>query len=450
VWYLANYPTASIIAASHTTELSERWGRRGRNAILEHGAMLDIGLRADSQAAGRWDLVDGGGYLASGVGQAILGFRADLVIIDDPIRSREDAQSETIRRTQWEWFNGDVRTRLKPDARMAIISTRWHEDDLVGRLLADAEKGGDQWQVLSLPAIAEEHDPLGRSPGQWLWDEDPSYPYGQQLRQQHSVQSPMNWAALFQQRPAPETGDYFQREWLKPYEVMPDIKTLRTYGASDYAVTSGGGDWTVHVIVGIDPQWKLYLLDMWRGQTSPDIWVEKQLDLQARWKCLDWAEETGQIKASVGPFRDRRMHERNVPLFSRQFPTRGDKAVRAQSIRGRMAMSGLYVPTKAPWYPIFQAELFSFPVGRHDDIVDALGLIGQLLDVAVAGQRPEKPKEGIIYDESTDPYRSADADMMRILEIGNDLDYTNALLERNGGDALLDGPNDGYGSWKAW
>jgi predicted phage terminase large subunit-like protein len=202
----------------------------------------------------------------------------------------------------------------------------------------------------------------------------------------------------------------------------------------------------VHLVVGIDPEFRLYVLDLWRGQTTPDVWVERQLDMQARWRTLDWAEESGQIKASVGPFRDRRMYERNIPLFSRQFPTKHDKAVRAQSIRGRMAMSGLYVPMKAAWYPAFLAELMSFPVGKHDDIVDALGLIGQLLDIAVAGTPVKKPRPDM-YDEATDPYRAADADMMRIMEIGDDLDYTAALLERNGGDDLLDGDISSKGTW---
>src|SRR5262249_50374878 len=154
---------------------------------------------------------------------------------------------------------------------------------------------------------------------------------------------------------------------------------LRTYAASDYAVTSKGGDYTVHIVVGVDPDGKLYLLDLWRAQASPDVWVERMLDMAKLWKPISWAEEVGQIRASVGPFIQRRMMERKIPLYRQQFPTKGDKAVRAQAIRGRMAMGGLYVPTKASWYPAFLQEVLSFPVGKHDDQVDALGLIGQML-----------------------------------------------------------------------
>jgi phage terminase large subunit-like protein len=177
-----------------------------------------------------------------------------------------------------------------------------------------------------------------------------------------ATQSPMNWASLYQQRPAPADGDYFKAEWLKPYERIPDLKTLRTYAASDYAVTSKGGDYTVHIVVGIDPKNRLYVLDLWRAQTTPDVWVDEMLDMARLWKPIAWAEEVGQIRSSVGPFIEKRMAERKIPLFRRQFPTKHDKSVRAQSIRGRMSLG----------------ELLSFPAGKHDDIVDALGLVGQL------------------------------------------------------------------------
>jgi predicted phage terminase large subunit-like protein len=124
----------------------------------------------------------------------------------------------------------------------------------------------------------------------------------------------------------------------------------------------------------------MYVLDLWRAQTSSADWVESFCDLVGRWKPIGWAEETGQIRAGIGPFLERRMRERQTYVARKQFPTRGDKAVRAQSIRGRMELDGLYVPTQAHWYPAFLSELLNFPAGKHDDQVDALGLIGQLLD----------------------------------------------------------------------
>src|SRR6185312_4406411 len=242
-------------------------------------------------------------------------------------------------------------------------------------------------------------DPLGRKPGEYLWPEWFTPEHWAQFENK-----PRTWASLFQQRPAPEAGDLFRAEWLRPYISAPDRSTLTIYGASDYAVTADGGDWTVHVVVGIDPEGKLWLLDLWRKQASSDQCVEAFCDLVLDWKPMGWAEETGQIKAGVGPFLERRMRDRQAFVARETFPTRGDKAVRAQSIRGRMALDGLYVPVQAPWYEQFRSELLTFPTGRHDDQVDALGLLGQLLDHMVAGSKPRqsvKPQRDR-YDRSED------------------------------------------------
>jgi predicted phage terminase large subunit-like protein len=385
-WFLANEPGSSILAASHTIELAEKWGRRVRNLTAEYPGTLGIALSSDSQAAGRWSLQSGGEYFAAGVGVGIAGFRADLAIIDDPVRSREDADSETMRERTWDWFKSDLATRMKPGGRMVLIQTRWHDDDLAGRILAEMERGGDRWEVLSLPAEAEEDDPLGRAPGEFLWDDE--YGYAKFLAHEKATQLPRNWSALYQQRPAPEGGNYFQDGWLKPYDKLPTRDTLRIYGASDYAVTDNGGDFTCHVVLGIDPEWRIYVLDLWREQATPDRWIEAFCDLVQEWRPIGWAEEGGQIKASVGPFLERRMRERKAYVYREAFPSRHDKAVRAQSIRGRMAMNGLYVPTSAPWYPAFRTELLAFPAGKHDDQVDALSLVGQFLDRMIPGRKP--------------------------------------------------------------
>jgi predicted phage terminase large subunit-like protein len=137
----------------------------------------------------------------------------------------------------------------------------------------------------------------------------------------------------------------------------------------------------------------MYLLDLWRGQASPDKWIESYCDLVVQWKPFTWAEEQGQIRSGIGPFLERRSRERKAFTSREVFPTRGDKAVRAQSMRGRMALNGLYVPTSAPWYADFRAELLSFPAGKHDDQVDAIGLVGQLLDTIIGKPLPKSESE---------------------------------------------------------
>jgi predicted phage terminase large subunit-like protein len=365
-------------------------GPQSSQPIARHGPTLGVRLCDDSHAAGRWELESAGEYYAAGVGAAIIGFRAHGALLDDPIRSREDADSQHVRDQIWEWYKSDLLTRLAPGGWVILIQTRWHEDDLAGRIIAEMERGGERWDIVSLPAEAEVGDLLGREPGQWLWDDD-VYRYGDFLRDQKATQLPRNWSALFQQRPAPATGDYFKEEWFHTYTREPPRETLNIYGGSDYAVTSQGGDYTVHVVVGVDPDNRMYLLDLWRGQTSSDVWIEAWCNLVCKWKPSFWAEEHGQIISGVGPYLKRRAIERRAYTCRERFPSRGDKAVRAQSIRARMATLGLYVRQGAPWFSDLRAELLSFPAGKHDDQVDALSLVGQLLDKISAGSRPKPP-----------------------------------------------------------
>jgi len=382
-WFLANNANAAIIAASHTSDLADRFGRRVRNLIAEHAETLGYGLSADSAAAGRWETDNGGEYLAAGVGGGIAGRRADLVIIDDPVKSRQDADSATVSGRIWDWWISDVVPRLKPGARVVLVQTRWSEHDLGGRLEEAMLTGGEQWEILRLPMLAEPGDPLGRAVGEMLW---PDWFNASMLAQ--AQRDTRTWSALYQQRPVPETGDYFRSDWLRPVPTLPPRESLKVFGGSDYAVTSDGGDFTVHVVVGVDADDRLYVLDVWRQQTASDRWVESFCDMVIRWAPMGWAEESGQIKTGIGPWLDRRSRERRAFVARDTFPTKGDKAVRAQSIRGRMSLSGLYVPVDAPWRADLESELLSFPAGKHDDQVDALGLVGQLLDLMLPPAKP--------------------------------------------------------------
>ncbi len=386
-WYLARHPEHAVIAASHTAELAERFGRRVRNLIAEYSPTLGVALSADNKAAGRWETTEQGEYYAAGILGPITGRRADLAIIDDPVKSRQEADSSIVSERIWEWWKADLSTRLKPGARVVLIMTRWHEDDLGGRLERDAASGGPPWEVLRLPMEAEAGDPLGRVPGEPLWPE-----WFTQSMRDDARRDTRTWSALYQQRPAPDTGDYFRREWLRPVAKLPPRDSLRIYGASDYAVTSDGGDYTVHVIIGMDTESRLWLLDVWRGQTASDVWIDAFCDLVLQWRPIGWAEEQGQIRAGIGPFLDRRSRERRAYVARTQFPTRGDKSVRAQSIRGRMALDGLYYAKGAVWRADLEAEMMAFPAGRHDDQVDALGLVGQLLDRMFGPSVVDAPK----------------------------------------------------------
>lgn len=398
-WYIGRNPDHYVVTATYAQELADDFGRKVKNQIEDEAYKAifpGVALADDSKSAKRFH-IDGslggfehstgqrGAFYAVGVGGPLTGRGAHLLLIDDPVKNREDAESEIIRKKTKDWYTSTAYTRLMPGGRIVIIQTRWHEDDLAGWL--QTEHAHEGWVVLDLPALNEA--------GEALWPDQYDIPALEKIRR---ALPPRDWSALYQQRPSPETGDYFKREWIRTVNVIPPRDSLNIYGASDYAVTSEGGDYTVHVIVGMDPEGRLYLLDLWRGQSSSDVWIESFCDLVLKWKPIGWAEETGQIRSGIGPHLERRQRERKAFVFREAFPTRGDKAVRAQSIRGRMALDGLYVQKDAPFLAELIREMMSFPVGVHDDQVDALGLAGQLLDKMFAKAKPEHLEKKINQD----------------------------------------------------
>lgn len=374
-YYLGSNAGKSVVMASHTAELSAKWGRACKRIIGDpkYNYMLEVALNTDSKSSDRFDLSNASEYFACGVGGGVTGQRADLGIIDDPVRSKEDADSERIRDKTWDWYLNDFRTRLKPGASQVVIMTRWHEDDLVGRILSSSDK--NNWDVLILPAIAEANDQMGRKVGDPLW---PDYIPIEMLESIRNTTNPKTWSSLYQQNPTIETGDYFKRDWIKKVNRIPH--GLNIYGASDYAVSAGRGDFTVHVIIGHDDKNDdIYVIDIWREQEESNVWVEKFLDLADKHKTLVWAEEQGQILKSLDPFIRKEMDTRKQFVYREQFTSAVDKTVRARSFQAYMAQGKVYI-LNADWTPALERELLAFPSGKHDDQVDALGLIGRLLD----------------------------------------------------------------------
>lgn len=379
-WYLGRNPAKNIITASYNSDLATDFGREVRNIVAssEYQNLFERSLAQDSKAANRWHTELGGAYVAAGVGTAVTGRGAHVLLIDDPLKDREEAESELRRQRIWDWYTSTAYTRLAPGGAVVVIQTRWHEDDLVGRLLAQQETGGDKWEVLSLPAIDNE--------GKALWPEWYDLPALERIRQ---AIGPRDWSALYQQRPAPEEGNFFKREWLKYYSNLPE--GCRFYGASDYAVTADGGDFTVHIVVAVDKEGNIYIVDLWRQQTESDQWIEALLDLVYKHKPLKWAEEQGQIIKSVGPFLTRRMRERKIFCAREQFTSATDKPTRARSIQARWSQGMVYLKEGAPWLADLIAELLAFDAGKNDDQVDTLSLIGRLLDT-MTGKTPTKPR----------------------------------------------------------
>jgi predicted phage terminase large subunit-like protein len=328
-------------------------------------------LATDSHSAKRMNTNHGGAYVAAGVGTAVTGRGAHIALIDDPFKDREEADSERRRDLVWDWYRSTLFTRLMPGGAIVLIQTRWHEDDLAGRLL---EAEADQWEVLELPALD--------SDGDALWPEWYDKPALERIRNTIGARE---WSALYQQRPQPDDGTFFQREWFKEWEALP---ALRYYGSSDYAVTDGGGDYTVHRVWGIDASGGIYRVDGWRGQATSDIWIERKLDLIEKHKPLAWFGEGGVIQKAIEPALRRRMRERKVFCRLEWMPSMADKPTRARAFQAYAASGRVYLEPQAD-----MGEFLSFPAGKHDDEVDTASLIGRAIDqahpaVVASGNRP--------------------------------------------------------------
>lgn len=362
-WCLGRDPKRQIIAASYNSDLANDFGRNVRNLVAEpefKDVFPGVTLAPDSQAANRMNTNHGGIYVAAGVGTAVTGRGAHIALIDDPFKDREEADSERRRELVWDWYRSTLYTRLMPGGAVILIQTRWHESDLAGMLL---EHEGDQWEVLELPAIGKNYEAL--------WPE--WYPIEALERIKDTI-GPREWSALYQQKPQPDEGTFFQRAWFKSWDKLPEC---RYYMTTDFAVTDGGGDYTVLTVWGIDSQGDVYRVDQWKGQTSSDVWIERKLDLVARWKPLCCFGEGGVIQKAVGPLIARRMRERNVHCRLEWLPSVADKPTRARSFQALAASGRVHFERGADL-----SDFLVFPAGKHDDEVDTASLIGRAIDQA--------------------------------------------------------------------
>lgn len=378
-YYMGHHADKQIIAASYNSDLSNDFGREVRNIVdsPEFQALFDVKLAQDSKAANRWHTDKGGMYVAAGVGTAITGRGADILLIDDPFKDRQEADSEITRGRVWDWYTSTAYTRLMPGGAVIVINTRWHDDDLTGRLLAEQSNGGDQWEVLSLPAIQDD--------GYALWSA--WYPIDR-LEQIKGVLPARDWNSLYQQNPIPDDGEYFKKDWFVEYDDVP--ANLSIYGASDYAVTDGDGDFTEHGIFGVDQNSNIYIIDWWFGKTTADEWIERKCDLVIKHKPKIWFGESGVIRRSVEPFMMKRMQERNAYCVIEWMASISDKTARARPIQARASMGKVFLPKRADWKEHVFSQILRFPAGKNDDAVDVLGLIGRGLETIRSATKPRE------------------------------------------------------------
>jgi len=405
LWQLEHWPDRRLILAQYEATLAEEWGKAVRATINDHPDELRVRLRQDSQAANRWRTEEGGGMWTAGTNGAITGRRASTLLIDDPLKNFQEAHSPTIREAVWRFYTSTGRTRLLPGGSVVVVMTRWHEDDLIGRIAA-TDEDRDQWVFVRLPAIAECDetivDVIGaravrrltdlglpvpswhRAEGEPLWPElTPGVPW-YDLDELNDVRAEVGeyvWTGLYQQRPSALEGELFRRDaWAKVPAAPANLDVVRRW---DFAATEKKqSDYTVGVLMGrskVKGDRRVYVLDVRRDRIGP-AGVERLVRATA--------EDDREAHGSV-PIRIERepgssgVHVENhyvtdvLAGFDVAFvPASGDKVVRAMPLSAQQTVGNVALVSNADgsapgWWQPYIDELAAFPNGNHDDQVDA-------------------------------------------------------------------------------
>ena len=385
-WYAGRNPGKHLILATYNERFAWDHGSKVRD-IMQSPAFAQVfpntGLKRKNQSTARLEVSAGGVLAFVGRGGTITGRGGHVLTLDDPIKDRKEADSPAVRDHLWTWYNQVLKSRLMTKAgAIIIIMTRWHEDDLVGRLTDKTNphyspKERKHWDIVDLPALAEKDDPLDRNLGAALWPDR----FDEKFLRDFQRADARGFEALYQGRPTPAKGAFFQRDHIKTYKSpreLPPMETLRVYAASDHAVSMAQDrDRTCLLLAAVDPSDDIWILPQtYWGQIPSNRAVELMVDMMELHRPIFWWGEKGQIAGSIGPFLRKRMFERGVHCAIVEEKPSADKVTRAQSIMARMAMGKVYFPAFASWYAPVEAELLKFPSGAHDDFVDALAWLG--------------------------------------------------------------------------
>jgi len=361
VWRLELDPRLRVIVAAYNQGYVDKLARKIRRIAVARGCFH---FATDKHAASEWELLEGGGLLAVGIGAGVTGNPAELAVIDDPIKGREDAESEVLREKVWEWYVDELSTRIQQDGQKLLVLTPWHEDDLRGRIMNSSE--AKHWTVVRLPAISEgDGDPLGRTEGQPLCPERRNLEWllDQQALSQRSFQ------ALYQCNPTPREGSFFQVDRLVE-NVRGEVPTIvRWSRAWDLASSRGSGDFTVGVLMGLDAMGRYWIADVTRGQWSPDERNQRMRQtaaLDGVLVSIRLPQDPGQAGKEQAQALTRMLAGYSVKAI----PVSGDKQIRADPFAAQLNGGSVFL-VRAPWNGAFVEELRQFPSGRHDDAVDA-------------------------------------------------------------------------------
>ena len=400
---LGHHPNWEVVAASATQDLADSFGRYSRS-ILNDTVFQDLfpalSLDPSTNSSSLIQTLQRGMYKAVGVGGQLTGMGAHALIIDDPIKDREAANSPTQREALWGWYSSVARTRIHPGGGIIVVHTRWHEDDLAGKLIQQMKSNpaADQWKVYSFPAIAKEDEPH-RKKGEALHPE--RFDLAELTRIKNSL-LPGDWASLYQQDPSPEDGDFFKREWfdLQPVNKYPEVEQSSYYISTDLAVSEKQtADYSVIWPFCNDPSGDMWFHpDYIRARLSAHDIVEAILDRVERYNARGIIIEKGQISNAIKPFLNKRMMERGIYCELIEPAVTKDKQTRARSLQGRMQQRRVHFPDLRAVQDDILPEFLMFPNGKNDDAVDtcawaALGLESFILPSAATTALSLSPAE---------------------------------------------------------
>jgi len=396
-WFLGRFPDKRVMLASYQAGFAAEWGEKARDILFRHGqSVFGVRVSPSTHARAAWR-IEGrrGGMVTSGMRASQTGRGADVFIIDDPIKNALEARSKTIRDAIWDWYLSTAYTRLEPNGCIALIQTRWHQDDLAGRILDHAKQTGEAWEHINFAAIAEEGDQLGRAEGEALWPE--RYPL-EVLEQIQRTQTAYWWSALYQGRPAPEEGSLFKRSTFRYFTVedgtyvlhRPDGEPKRFLAVdcmksltADLAISlKTSADFTVMMVWALTPESDLLLLDVVRKRLEGPDQLALLHVLNSRWSPKKILIEGTQYQATLAQYAKRQ----SLPAVSVKVDK--DKFSRAQNPAARLENGSVFFLQGAPWLDALESELLTFPRGAHDDQVDNLSM---------AGEYVSRPKDGISY-----------------------------------------------------
>jgi predicted phage terminase large subunit-like protein len=408
-WYLGKHPNHEIIISSYSAPLSTGFSRRIRDRLRfdsDWQVMFEnVKLNPESKGVEEWKLAYPlkGGLLAAGVGGPITGKGANVFIIDDPVKNREEADSKVIRESVWNWYTSTAYTRLAPGAGVLLILTRWHDDDLAGRILSNARESGEKWEIIKYAAIAGE-DEYYDMKTRLITSGLPDVPEGQakllrrkgealhparydidSLEKKRRVIGPRDWSALYQQQPVAEEGAYIKNKWFRLY-TPASYRGMKHIQAWDLAIGQrASNDYTVGVTGALDWDGKLHVRDVVKDRFTTREIAEQIVRKHLQYNSVLVGVERGQIYEAVkGDIADVMKNTGARPTFDETLVPIHDKDVRARPMQGMMQAGDILFPDPAPaWYEGLKEELMRFPAGRNDDIFDALAwLIRMLVNVS--------------------------------------------------------------------